>query len=454
MSTINVSNLILTLQQKIDSSTNEDNILYYSKAIQQLKTGNVFIVNNVSELPNFQQNLGLLYYVRNDEFVYFSTSFGWREIYGGAARAIFSWGQNNALALGFTDIGITACSPVREFCSAIDWCCIASGGGARHAAALKTSGQLWAWGSGTSGELGNGIGIAAGTAANRGSPVREICSATDWCEVSAGGYATAAIKTSGQLWVWGCNNCGKIGNGTTVNLCSPVREICSATDWCQVSTGFYATAAVKTSGQLWVWGRNNFGNLGDGTTISKCSPVRELCSATDWCQVSSGRLHTVAIKTSGQLWSWGNNVGGRLGDGTTILKCSPVREFCSATDWCQVSGGNSVTTTAIKTSGQLWTWGTNTCGGLGDGTGTSRCSPVREFCSATDWSHVSAGTCHMAAVKTSGQLWSWGHNGCGRLGDGTVTDRCSPVREISSATDWSQATAGHYFTTAMRARST
>ena len=453
MSTINVSNLILTLQQKIDSSTNEDNILYYSKAIQQLKTGNVFIVNNISELPNFQQNLGLLYYVRNDEIVYFSTTLGWREIYGGAARAIFSWGQNNSLALGFIDAPITACSPVREFCSAIDWCCIASGGGARHAAALKTSGQLWLWGSGTIGELGNGIGTAAGTGANRGSPVREISSSTDWCQVSAGGYVTAAIKTSGQLWVWGCNNCGKLGDGTTVPKCSPVRERCSATDWCQVSAGNYGTTAVKTTGQIWAWGVNNFGNLGDGTTVSKCSPVRERCSATDWCRVSSGGGHIAAIKTSGQLWSWGRNVETQLGDGTVTNKCSPVREFCSATDWCGVSTGRCNATIAIKTSGQIWVWGANVCGQLGKGSTVNHCSPVREISSSTDWCQVSNGGVHTAAIKTSGQLWSWGDNGCGRLGDGTVVSKCSPVREISSSTDWCQATAGWYFTTAMKTRS-
>ena len=113
-------------------------------------------------------------------------------------------------------------------------------------------------------------------------------------------YDTTRSTISTQLWAWGCNLCGVVGDGTTTNRCSPVREISSATDWCQVSASLenFLTAAIKTSGQLWSWGRNNNGEIGDGTTTSRCSPVREFCSATDWCQVSVGRLQTTAIKAT------------------------------------------------------------------------------------------------------------------------------------------------------------
>ena len=198
-------------------------------------------------------------------------------------------------------------------------------------------GQIWTWGCNASGQLGDG------TTLGKSSPVREFCSATDWCSVSAGCYITAAIKTSGQLWAWGCGYRGRHGDGTTVNKCSPVREFCSATDWCRVSAGRDHTAAVKTSGQLWTWGCNIWGQLGDGTTVEKCSPVREFCSATDWCAVSLGGQHTGAIKTTGQIWTWGVNICGQLGDGTTVVKCSPVRERCSFTTWCQVSSAGNLT---------------------------------------------------------------------------------------------------------------
>ena len=348
---------------------------------------------------------------------------------------LWAWGAGGVVGgSDFLGDGSTTCrcSPVREFSSSTDWCVVsASGRGGGHTAAIKSSGQLWGWGSGLCGALGEGV---IGT---RCSPVREQCLATDWCEVSVGNCYTAAIKTSGQLWSWGLNSCGRLGDGTTVDKCSPIREFCSATDWCQVSAGDGNTSAIKASNELWSWGINFCGGLGDGTTVIRCSPVREFCSATDWCQVS----FTSAIKTSGQIWAWGDNTCGRLGDGTTVSKCSPVREICSATDWCQVSASTRHTA-AIKTSGQLWTWGRGNCGKLGNGTITIICSPVREICSATDWCRVSAAYRHTAAIKTSGQLWTWGSNLCGTLGDGTVIDRCSPVREFCSATDWCVVSAG------------
>ena len=359
---------------------------------------------------------------------------------------IFAWGGNSG-SLG-DGAQTDRCSPVREFCSATDWCQVSAGN--YHTSAIKTSGQLWAWGSGTCGALGDGTTVA------RCSSVREFCSATDWCVVSVGntpGYGTSshttAVKTTGELWVWGRNDLVQLGDGTQTARCSPVREFCSASDWCGVSAGNQHSAAIKTTGQIWTWGNNIAGRLGDGTQTARCSPVREICFATDWCQVSAGEQHTAAIKTSGQIWAWGLGSNGRLGDGTTTSRTSPVREISSSTDWCQVSA-RSRQTAAIKTSGQIWAWGRNLCGEIGDGTLTTRTSPVREFCSATDWCAVDMGGFHTAAVKTSGQLWTWGFNDCGRLGDGTTVLRCSPVREISSSTDWCQVSAGNRRTSAIK----
>jgi alpha-tubulin suppressor-like RCC1 family protein len=353
---------------------------------------------------------------------------------------LWAWGSNCFGRLG--DGTTTArCSPVQEFGSAVDWTQVSAG--SAHTAAVKTSGTLWAWGFNASGQLGDG------TTTTRCSPVQEFGSATDWARVSAGGYHTAAVKTSGTLWAWGSNGLGQLGDGTTTTRCSPIQEFGSATDWAQVSAGRYHTAAVKTSGTLWAWGCNAFGRLGDGTVTNRCSPIQEFGSSSDWTQVSADLNHTAATKTSGTLWAWGANTCGQLGDGTRTDRCSPVQEFGSATDWTQVSAGGTHTA-AVKTSGTLWAWGYNDSGRLGDGTVTNRCSPIQEFSSATDWALVSACGGHTAATKTSGTLWAWGVNGCGRLGDGTITNRCSPVQEFFSATDWAQVSAGNAHTAAVR----
>ena len=112
---------------------------------------------------------------------------------------------------------------------------------------------------------------------------------------------TVGTFIENQLFSWGSNFCGRLGDGTGQTRCSPVREFCSATDWCSVNAGGISTNAIKTSGELWSWGNNLEGVLGDGATTAKCSPVREFCSATDWCQASIGNYHSVAIKTSGQI---------------------------------------------------------------------------------------------------------------------------------------------------------
>jgi alpha-tubulin suppressor-like RCC1 family protein len=147
-------------------------------------------------------------------------------------------------------------------------------------------------------------------------------------QVSAGGIHTSATKASGTLWTWGFNNSGQLGDGTSTDRCSPVQEVSSATDWAQVSAGFFHTAAVKTAGTLWTWGGNDFGQLGDGTVVARCSPVQEVSSATDWAQVSAGDNHTAATKTSGQLWAWGSNGRVNLGDGTchsSLQSCTGIR---------------------------------------------------------------------------------------------------------------------------------
>jgi alpha-tubulin suppressor-like RCC1 family protein len=401
----------------------------------------VISVANIASLPDAELNEGRFVYVDDINEYRFSNQ-TWTDDPSSTIcvyqNQLWGWGKTNCGQLGDGTL-ISKCSPIREICSATNWCQVSAS--RYHTAAVKTSGEIWAWGANTCGRLGDG------TITNSCSPIREFCSATDWCQVSAGYSQSSAIKTSGELWGWG----NRTGDGTTTNRCSPVREFCSATDWCQVCANHsdINTSAIKTSGELWSWGNNNCGNHGSGNTAESCSPVREFCSAIDWCQVSRGYRSTGGVKTSGQIWMWGGSNCGMLGDGTVTAKCSPIREICSATDWCYLSVGR-FSSAAIKTSGELWSWGRGLNGELADGTTGNVCSPVREICSATDWCQVSAGSFLVAAIKTSGQLWAWGNGGCGGLGDGTVTTRCSPVREISSATDWCQVSTGDRSTIAIK----
>jgi alpha-tubulin suppressor-like RCC1 family protein len=344
------------------------------------------------------------------------------------------------------------CSFVQEVTSSTDWSTISTSLGPAtaygvHHGGIKKDGTLWMWGCNNCGQVGDG------TATTRSSPVREFYSATNWCSIGMGGNHSHAIKTDGSLWSWGRNYYGSlgIGIGTSGSCCSPVREFCSATNWSRVSGGTIFSVALKTDGTVWGWGRNNAGQVGDGFTSTRCSPVQEKCSATNWCQISAGCVNAAALKTDGTLWSWGCGGSGAIGDGFATNRCSAIQEFCSATNWCAVSAAGTTGSAALKTDGSLWAWGLNSSGRLGVGNTTASCSPVRELCNATNWCKLDSGQHSMGAVKTDGSLWAWGANYYGMLATGNTTAVCSPVREFYSATNWCDISMGFKVGFALRA---
>ncbi|PKL46333.1 MAG: hypothetical protein CVV42_16945, partial [Candidatus Riflebacteria bacterium HGW-Riflebacteria-2] len=261
-----------------------------------------------------------------------------------------------------------------------------------------------------------------------------------WAQVACGTQYTLAIKTDGTLWAWGSNLSGQLGDGTTTQKTSPVQI--AGTTWKQVACANSHSVAIKTDGTLWAWGRNVSGEIGDGTTTQRNSPVQ--IAGTTWKQVTCGDFHTLAIKTDGTLWAWGNNDHGQLGDGTTTQRTSPVQ--IAGTTWKQVAGGGYSTTLAVKTDGTLWAWGWNNSGELGDGTTTQRTSPVQ--IAGTTWQQVACGGSRTLAIKSDGTLWAWGGNSQGQLGDGTTTQRTSPVQ--IAGTTWQHVACGRYDTFAVK----
>jgi alpha-tubulin suppressor-like RCC1 family protein len=194
------------------------------------------------------------------------------------------------------------------------------------------------------------------------------------------------------------------------------------------------------SGGLWLWGSNYNGQLGDNTTIEfRASPVQTISGGINWRQVAP----SACIKTDGTLWLWGKNNYGQLGINNTLSRSSPVQTISGGTNWKQVSRNNGtlgVTTSgAIKTDGTLWLWGDNSWFQCGDGSFTNRSSPVQTISTGANWQQVSCGALHTAAIKTDGTLWTWGINGLGQLGDGTSSfARSTPGQTISAGTNWRQ----------------
>jgi alpha-tubulin suppressor-like RCC1 family protein len=162
---------------------------------------------------------------------------------------------------------------------------------------------------------------------------------------------------------------------------------------------------------------------------------------TDWSQVAAGFTHSLAIRTNGTAWAWGNGGSGRLGNTSCDARSSPVSVAGGFTDWCQVSGGDQQSI-GIRTTGTAWAWGGNFCGILGNNGTNDQISPVQVVGGFTDWCQAAAGGNQSLGLRTNGTIWAWGFNSVGMLGNNSTAARSSPVSVVGGFTDWCQISAG------------
>ncbi len=258
-----------------------------------------------------------------------------------------------------------------------------------------------------------------------------------WETISAGNGFIHAIKDDGSLWAWGSNQQGQLGDGTTINKNTPVNVSNSST-WVAISGGTYFTVGIKSNGTLWAWG-NSFGGL---------IPT-QVGNDSDWLKVAAGGFHALGIKNDGTLWAFGQNLRGQLGIGTIVNNYTPT-QVGNGNDWQSISCGG-YHSAAIKTDGTLWTWGYNLSGQIGDGgISNSRTTPY-QVGTGTNWLSVSCGggSASVIAMKTDYSIWGWGSNAFGGLGIGSTTDKDVPTR-IGNLNDWQSIQTGFYHTFAIK----
>ncbi len=305
--------------------------------------------------------------------------------------------------------------------------------GTNHALAVKSDSTLWAWGNNASGQIGDG------TTQPRYRPV-QIGTATVWKQVAAGNAFSLALTSAGALYAWGDRAGGKIGDGgPIIGTQSTPIQVDPAHAYRAISAGGGFGLAIRSDATLWAWGSDSNGQLGDnGAPTGQAVPI-QVDPPNTYAAVSAGDLHALAIRANGTLFAWGDNTAGKLGDGSTAQRNAPVPVDAMNTYTAVAAGGTH--SLGIRANGTLLAWGDNTQGQLGTaGAQATSAVPVQVGALAS-WQAVAAGTDFSAAIQTDGTLWEFGKNALGQLGDGTVTTRTSPVAVAVKPGGWTQVTA-------------
>lgn len=276
-----------------------------------------------------------------------------------------------------------------------------------------------------------------------------------WRSLAGGWQHSMAIKADGSLWGWGWNWFGQIGigtQGTAHQTVAAISRVGSDTGWTDVSGGDAHTLAIR-AGALYAWGGDDFGQIGalhdPITPDNRPSPVLiDAGGANPWTQVSAGGLHSLALRTDGALYAWGDNAQGQLGLGRVSpidYRAEPL--LVDAGPWRKVCGGGSFSA-GIKADGSLWAWGENTSGQLGQGTTSTFIDQPVQVGTATDWTNLACGKNHVLAIRNQGDLWGFGSNNYGQLGLGDMTNRSTPTR-VGDKTTWSALSCGYLHSLAM-----
>jgi alpha-tubulin suppressor-like RCC1 family protein len=301
------------------------------------------------------------------------------------------------------------------------------------------TGALYAWGDASVG----GLGLNNQTDRSSPTQVPGTTWGTTFTSLDCGNQGASAIKTDGTLWAWGYNSYGELGFNNTTQYSSP-KQVGTDTTWSTIARGLEFSLSTKTDGTLWAWGRNYWGQLGQNESANYYSSPKQI-PGTSWKQIRQGanKSSVLAIKTNGTLWAWGYNTHtGCLGHNNETNYSSP-RQVGTNTTWSECGRSTKNLSSAIKTDGTLWTWGSSNYGQLGlnqSGVPFAASSPTQV--PGTTWSKCCMSEGSTLAVKTDGTLWVWGRKNWGLLGqnDMSINNQSSPLQ--IPGTTWDDCDVG------------
>ncbi|BDR53554.1 hypothetical protein KIM372_14610 [Bombiscardovia nodaiensis] len=300
-----------------------------------------------------------------------------------------------------------------------------------HTLAIGSDGDLYAWGRNDAGQIGDD------STTNRLQPTKVITpNGVKFLKISAGPSNSFALGSDNHWYAWGFNTSGQLGTGTTSNQLKPqaISMPAGVGAYTQVSPGRDHTLAIGDNGTTYAWGANNSGQLGDNTTSNKLSPVAVQTPAGvyQFTQVSAGSGHSIGIGDNGQAYSWGSNQYGQLGTpainvGSTSTVPVQVQLPVGVSTFKQATA-TADWSLAISDTGRIYTWGYNGDYELGNGTTVNQSLPAEPTIpSGITFTSVTTNSNSALSIGSNGSIYAWGYNASGQLGTGNQTTPTRPI---------------------------
>ncbi|NBY46341.1 MAG: hypothetical protein EBQ56_00920, partial [Proteobacteria bacterium] len=324
--------------------------------------------------------------------------------------------------------------------------------GSEHACGIAKDGATYCWGNAYYGQVGDGTfgyRTAPTLVFGQSSPPPTPTIPSAFSSVSAGSSHSCGLSAAGVAWCWGAGASGQVGDGTTTSRATPVAVLSFLTFRALTLGGLHTCGLALASG-TYCWGDNSAGQLGSGASgqgmkhLNQSSPVA-VVSEVSFASLVAGWVHTCGLTAQGEAYCWGDRYSGQVGDGPVSgyerTRTSPVKVSGGLKFSTMVAGGNH--TCGLTSSGTAYCWGQNSSGQIGDSTTTNQYAPVAVSGSLAFQSLAAHGyqTC---GIGINGLAYCWGRNDLGQLGDGTRTNRTTPTR-VSTPRTFSSLAIGQGF---------
>jgi alpha-tubulin suppressor-like RCC1 family protein len=365
-----------------------------------------------------------------------------------------------AASTGYTTLTATAGARSAQVLLLVGTPFVRLAAGRAHTCGLTPDGQAYCWGENESGQLGDstttdrltatavrqgasryvqitarGEHTCALTAAGQAFcwgrttfvPVAVAQGSTTFAGISAGAEHTCGLTDAGRAWCWGWNGDGQLGDSTFTPRSTPVAVLQGIPTYLEIAAGGEYTCARAAGGHAWCWGNGQYGRLGDGGRRIRPIPGEVRQGAFRYVDVASGGVHGCGLSADGQTRCWGWNGYGQIGDGSFMPPEKTVAVQQGATTYVSIVAGD-LHTCGRSAAGQTYCWGSNYTGQLGTGgSAAAYALPAAVQQGSVKYVDVSAGADHTCARSAPGQVYCWGSNSAGQLGDSTRHNRSTPV---------------------------